>query len=287
MRVFVVQTNPQEDKTKNVAQAFSLVRIAAQQGAEIVVLPEMFSFMGADADRFQNADFLGQGVFAELADLAKTCGIYLVGGSHGERPVQGSEAQLASRKIHNTSQTFSPAGEVVATYRKVHLFNLRSRSGQSEFKEADHYLAGQPPQSTFELKGKGQVWQALTLICYDLRFPEIFRQETMLQKPPDVVFLPAAFTYRTGLAHWEVLLRARAIENHCYIVACNQTGFFAGGQKRNFGHSLVVSPWGEIKLNACEDVGTWGCEIDLQEVAAARAQIPALENRVVGIGKRN
>jgi len=289
VRVALCQLNPQDDKQANLRRAFDAVAESARRGAEVVVLPEMFSFMGADSERFVHADLLGQGVFADLATAAALHNIALIGGSTGERTlsdVQRDDIPIdapAPHLIYNTSQSFGPDGAVLNTYRKAHLFSLRNENNlvSPEFREADWCLAGEPPRSCFDLHCSGQVWRALVLICFDLRFPEIFRMPELRRTPPDIVFIPAAFTYRTGRDHWEILLRARAIENQCYIVACNQTGTFCTGSKRNYGHSMVISPWGEVLQDLGEDDQVAIIEIDLDRVRTVRAQLPALASRLI------
>jgi nitrilase len=184
-------------------------------------------------------------------------------------------------KVYNTHQSFDPDGKAIFTYRKTHLFNLKSSDGVLEFRESDSFLPGAPPERLFDVTCGARVWKALTLICYDLRFPEIFRMQHFRTAPPEVVFLPSAFTHRTGKAHWEVLVRARAIENQCYIVACNQTGYFDGGLRRNYGHSIVVSPWGEVILDMGEPEGIGMVDLSHEDVFRCRDQLPALRNRVL------
>jgi predicted amidohydrolase len=278
MKIGLVQTNPQRDLNRNLREIEASVLGASQQGAHVVVIPEMFACMGEDAERVACASRHGEGVFKRLGELAQRASVYLVGGSHGELPPDSEP----DRRIFNSHQTFAPDGSVIFTYRKVHLFNLRSRSGELEFRESAVFQPGEVPEAPFRVQVEGVNWACLTLICYDLRFPEIFRQPAWRQSPPDIFFLPAAFTKRTGQAHWEALLRARAIENQCFLVACNQTGSFCEGRKVNYGHSMVVSPWGEVLLDMGDAEGLALVDIDHQRVSAARQQIPSLDNRVVG-----
>lgn len=289
MRLALCQLNPQDDKLTNLGRAFDAIAEVARRGAEVVVLPEMFSYMGADSDRFGHSDMLGQGVFAALSAAAALHRVTLIGGSSGERPVADllrdeiPVGEPLPRRIYNTSQSFGPDGSLINIYRKTHLFSLRKESGNlsPEFREADWCLAGEPPEGCFTLSTTDELWNALVLVCFDLRFPEIFRLPALRRSPPDIVFLPAAFTYRTGKEHWEVLLRARAIENQCYIAACNQTGTFASGTKRNYGHSMVISPWGEVLLDLEDEVQNGVLDIDLDCVRKVRSQLPALESRVI------
>jgi predicted amidohydrolase len=286
MKVALLQSNPGADREANLLMAGDRVRKAAAAGAHVVVLPEMFGFMGPETNRRRLATSLAAGDFQWLASVARQCKVFLIGGSAPEIPTSGQGETFHQGKVWNTHQSFSPEGTVLYTYRKTHLFNLRSASGNTEFRESDWYNPGKVPEQGFRIESDTSVWHALTLICYDLRFPEIFRLPAFLNDPIDVVFLPAAFTYRTGQAHWEVLLRARAIENQCYVVACNQTGYFkgsaAGQAKRNFGHSMVVSPWGEVVAAAGEEEGLLFAELSLEEVSRVRTMLPALQNRRIG-----
>lgn len=274
LKVACVQTNPQTDVLANVREAAALVVQAAKQGANVVVLPEMFPYMGNENGRLASADAMGEGVFARLAELARANGVCLVGGSHAEKSnIPG--------KVFNTAVTYSPQGDVVSIYRKIHLFNLRDSDGNPLYCESDVFVSGDTV-SAFHLPVSSAPVRALTSICYDLRFPELFRDAAgrLRGEKFDILFLPAAFTHQTGQDHWEVLLRARAIENQCWMVACNQTGFHSEGRKRNFGHSCVIDPWGRVTARLGEEVGTLVAEIDLSAVQEARVRLPALADRV-------
>lgn len=273
MRIACIQTNPQEDLGANLAEVASFIAQAARGGAQVVVLPEMFTYMGNDARRLETASRIGQGVFATLAELAREHRISLIGGSHAEK-ADGSD------KVYNTAVAFGPDGRLRATYRKIHLFNLRDADGKALFCESEVFLSGRQT-CRFPLQVGGKEWEAGLAICYDLRFPELFRDPRARAgaPAPEILFLPAAFTHQTGQDHWEVLLRARAIENQCFVVACNQTGFFAGGKKRNWGHSLIVDPWGRVLASLGEEVGVLMADIDSSGLAEARSRLPALADR--------
>lgn len=273
MRIACCQLNPQENVELNFETARNFIVQAAKGGAEVVVLPEMFTYMGVEKRRLQTASRIEDGIFAKLAQLAKELGVCLLGGSH-------SELCDTSELVFNSSVTYSPSGTALNVYRKIHLFNLRDAEGNPLYCESDVFRAGDKiaPWSISE-KSSGASWKCLTAICYDLRFPELFRKFSSGPSPVDVVFLPAAFTYQTGKDHWEVLLRARAIENQCYFVACNQTGFFAEGQKRNFGHSMVVDPWGNVVSKLGEEVAILFADISKEQITAARTRLPALADR--------
>jgi nitrilase len=273
MRVACLQLNPQNNVSRNLEVVQNLVSEASNSGAQVVVLPEMFSFMGSDSERSTIASATGRDVFQALSNLALKHGVFLIGGSH-------AETSPHKDRVFNTCESYSPSGSLINRYRKIHLFNLYAEDGEKLFCESDAFEAG-TDSNAFSLQLPSEEWRALTAICYDLRFPEIFRTDDTKQNPLDVVFLPAAFTFQTGKDHWEVLLRARAIENQCYIVACNQTGFFLNGTKRNYGHSMVISPWGDIVSQSNEEVGILYADISKQEISTARKKLPAIFNRML------
>lgn len=269
MRVALIQTNPKEDVEINLREVEKYVTDASHNGASVVVLPEMFTYMGDESQRLKTANNLETGVFLKLQQLALKNNVYIVGGSHAE--------STGSQHVFNTSTTFAPNGTLLSVYRKIHLFNLKDENGHPLYCESETFLAGRDV-STWKLSDGKSEYTCLTTICYDIRFPEIYRLPNIVGSF-DIAFVPAAFTFQTGRDHWEVLLRARAIENQCFIIACNQTGHFMNGQKRNYGNSLVIDPWGKVLLNAGEDVGVYVCDIDLSDVTKARARLPALNDR--------
>jgi predicted amidohydrolase len=273
-RTACIQTNPQTDIRANLAQVKELVRRAAKEGAQVVVLPEMFTYMGAEKGRLATADLLHEGVFVELGELARECNVHLVAGSHAEKSPDPA-------KVHNTAVTFAKDGEMVSIYRKIHLFNLRDVEGKPLYCESDVFAPGEDIKG-YSLLLHAQPLRCLTAICYDLRFPEVFRDAagSLRKEKFDVIFVPAAFTHQTGQDHWEVLLRARAIENQAWVVACNQTGFHSEGRKRNYGNSMIVDPWGRVVARLGEEVGVLMADVDLDMVHDARVRLPALADRV-------
>jgi predicted amidohydrolase len=276
-KVACIQTNPQADMQANLAEVGELVARAAREGARVVVLPEMFSYMGNEKGRLATSDAMGKGVFARLSALARSAGVHLVAGSH-------AETAAAPGRVYNTAVTLAPDGNTVSVYRKIHLFNLRDSEGKPLYCESETFEQGDAI-SAYDIRLEGEdggTLRCLTAICYDLRFPEAFRDArgALRREAFDVVFLPAAFTHQTGQDHWEVLLRARAIENQCWVVACNQTGFHSEGRKRNYGNSLVVDPWGRVVARLGEEVGLLMAEIDTAAIKDARVRLPALADRV-------
>ncbi len=271
MKVTCIQTNPQEDVQENWVNAKNEIIRAKNNGSNLIVLPEMFAYMGLDRARTQCKSPLGEGFFKELQALAQKLSIHIVAGSHAE------EIPACSDKVFNTCIALDNFGDIVSIYRKQHLFNLISAEGEKLYCESDCFEAGDRPQP-YKISFQGQTWTALNLICYDIRFPEIIRT---LSQPVDVIFVTAAFTWQTGLAHWEVLLRARAIENQCYVVACNQTGLHSQGKKRNFGHSMIIDPWGQIIASLQEEVDSVSAPLLLQKIEECRNLLPALRDRKI------
>lgn len=275
MLISCIQTNPQNDLKENINNTLKLISEAAKAGAEVVVLPEMFTYMGDETLRKNTKNKLTEGVFAELQIAARELQINLVAGSHSE------EIKDNSNKVYNTCVTFNKKGENIATYRKQHLFNLKDKNGNPLYCESNSYESGNSPQG-YTMDSKEGLWNVLNIICYDLRFPEIVRHNvTKNTKPCDILFIPAAFTWQTGKDHWEILLRARAIENQCYVVACNQTGSFFNGQKKNYGNSMVVDPWGKIVARMGEECGILTTEIHKELVDDSRSRLPALADRKI------
>jgi nitrilase len=275
MFVSCIQTNPQEDIEKNTEDIFSLVELAANNGADVVVLPEMFSYMGEERFRIKARNKLNEGIFLKLKSISKSLGITLVAGSHCE------EIHDNKNKVYNTSVTLNKYGEIISHYRKLHLFNLWDKDKNPIYLESQYFEVGQKPLS-YVINTEKEIWKSLNIICYDLRFPEIIRNESGKKNQPcDVLFVLAAFTWQTGKDHWEILLRARAIENQCYVVACNQTGFFCSGKKRNYGNSMIVDPWGQVIARLNEECSIISAEIKKNFITEVREKLPALSDRKI------
>ena len=269
MQVSCVQSNPQENLEENIEFISRQLEKAKSLGSEVVVLPEVFFCMGSDEKRRTTKSTLHEGVFLEIEKKAKELGIYIVAGSHGESIPNNAE------KIFNTSVTYGPHGEKISVYRKLHLFHLKDGEGNKLYSESDVFEHGEAPKSYPILCGQ-ESWKACTIICYDLRFPEIIRNQ---KEPIDILFVPAAFIWQTGQSHWEVLLRARAIENQCYVVACNQTGFYFDNKKRNYGHSMIIDPWGNVEASLGEEVGLLTATLSKKKIEDSRSCLPALSDR--------
>jgi nitrilase len=251
----------------NLAAAAALIAQAAATGARLVALPEYFCLMGErDTDKVAVREPLGRGPIQEfLAQQAREHAIWLVGGT---LPLEAPEAD----RVYNTTLVFDPRGERVARYDKVHLF--RFARGTESYDEAVTIAPG-GSVSTFALDAAGQSLRVGLSVCYDLRFPELYRALGR----PDLILVPAAFTATTGRAHWETLLRARAIENLAYLLAPAQGGRHDNG-RATFGHSMLIDPWGEVIANRPDGPGVVVGDIDPNVIARCRASLPALTHRV-------
>jgi len=273
MKIAAVQMVSTPSVETNLAAARRLVGNAAADGAKLVVLPEYFCFMGrSDRDKLAVAEHAGEGPIQDaLAAIAREHAVWLIGGTLPLR-IDPAAAAFDADRVMNANLVFSPRGELASRYDKMHLFAYDN--GRERYDEGRTLRAGRTPVA-FDADG----WRVGLSVCYDLRFPELYRA---LARPPcDLLSVPSAFTYTTGNAHWEVLLRARAIENQCYVVAAAQGGSHENG-RRTFGHSLVVDPWGEVV--ACrrdEGEGVVIAALDRERIAEVRRQLPALEHRLV------
>jgi deaminated glutathione amidase len=252
----------------NLAKAHELLTSAAAQGAELAVLPEYFCIMGLkDTDKLAVREPFGGGPIQDfLSRSAKELGLWIVGGT---LPLASSDPSRA----RNSSLAFAPSGACVARYDKMHLF--RFSDGQQAFDETRVLEPGSEPVSFALASRDGHVYQVGMSVCYDLRFPELYRALNA-----DVLLVPSAFTYTTGQAHWEILLRARAIENQAYVVAAAQGGTHENG-RRTWGHSMVVDAWGHILGQHDEGAAVVLAEVSHDALQATRARLPALEHRIL------
>lgn len=261
-RVAAVQMVSGPELAANLEAAGRLVAAAAAAGARLVVLPENFYLIGRhEGDKVKLAEQDGAGpVQAFLADTAKRNHVWLVGGT---APIAAKDPG----RVRGACLVYDDAGRRVARYDKIHLF--RFSSGDERYDEARTLEAGATPVAIASPIGR----LALS-VCYDVRFPELYRA----LGPFDVMAVPSAFTVPTGAAHWETLLRARAIENEAYVVAPAQGGVHAGG-RRTYGHTMIVDPWGEILASQAEGEGVVLAEVDTERLREVRAALPAQENR--------
>lgn len=301
MQLVAIQMTSTEDVVENLAEvAAQLARIdftsaqAEHHGVmpTLVLLPENFALFARSERYYQHAESLGEGpVQAQLAAWAKQYQCWLVAGSF---PILSDNADKEGhRRVNTTSLAFNPQGELIQYYHKIHLFdatvtsdNAKSTANNGKdpvencedkadvasvvYRESDSFLPGNGI-ATFNANGI----KFGMAICYDLRFPELFRR--LRELGSDVILLPAAFTYTTGKAHWLPLLQARAIENQCYVLAANQVGVRKNG-KATWGHSVIVDPWGEVIDKISTDVGAVCSVINPQKLARVRADMPILQH---------
>jgi predicted amidohydrolase len=264
MRAAAVQLNSNEDKERNLASADELTRAAAADGAQLVVLPEKFNVLGTHEHYEHGAETLDGPTTTWARNVAGELGIDLVAGSIVERR-EGRD------KLSNTCVHVSPDGDIRAVYRKIHMFDVVV--GDIEYKES----ASEEPGEEIVISELGDGEPLGLTVCYDLRFPELFR--ILAIRGATVVTLPAAFTKITGQAHWEILIRARAIENQVFMVAADQVGMHPE-EKESFGGSMIVDPWGEVLARVDGDTpGYCVADLDFNRQADVRDKLPSLANR--------
>ena len=264
MRAAAVQLNSTADRERNAAAADRLTRTAAADGAELIVLPEKWSVLGSDEQMTAGAEPLDGPSIRWARETARELGVDLVAGSIAERR-EGSE------KLSNTSVHVGPDGEVRAVYRKIHMFDVVV--GGVEYRES----ATEDPGDEVVLSETADGVPLGLTVCYDLRFPELYR--ILAVRGARVIAVPAAFTKVTGAAHWEILLRARAIENQAFVVAADQVGR-SGDGKESFGGSMIVDPWGEVLARAPDEECFVAADLDLGRQDEIRSELPSLANRV-------
>jgi deaminated glutathione amidase len=271
IRIAAVQMISGPTVADNLATAAHWIAAAAGQGAQIVALPEYFPVIGgSDADRLALRERAGSGPIQDfLAAAAARHGLWLVGGS---LPLVADDPA----RLRNSCLVFAPDGRCVARYDKIHLFGFRK--GDESYDEAATIEAGPPVPVSFDVPCGTQALRVGLGICYDLRFPELFRQPDPAGNPLDLIVLPAAFTETTGRAHWEVLLRARAIENQCYVLAAAQGGTHPCGRVTH-GNSRVIDPWGDVLAGIDKGAGVVVAELDPGRLAEIRTRLPALRHR--------
>src|ERR1700733_2097547 len=269
-KVAAIQMTSSRVVAENLASAEAFLREAKDAGALIACLPENFSFIGLrDADKLQVAEPDGNGpVQAFLSETAAKLKLWILGGTIVIRTNDSS-------RVANSSLLIDADGERVARYDKIHLFDVTIPGRNEQYRESSHVLPGRDPVIADTPVGK------LGLsVCYDMRFPELYRE--LVLKGAEWLAMPAAFTVPTGRAHWETLLRARAIENLCYVVAPAQSGLHTSGRE-TYGDSLIVDYWGQVLSRLAKGTGVITADIDLASQAESRARFPALDNRQLGL----
>jgi deaminated glutathione amidase len=266
LNVAIIQMNSRDDKGVNVATALDLIDRAAATGARLVALPEVWPYLGPDDVIFDQAETIPGPISEQLAQRARRHGIYIHGGSiYEKRP--------GDPGMYNTTVVLDPTGEIIARYSKIHMYDV-VLDGVAEYQESASVTPGNEIAIT-EIDG---IAVGLT-ICYDLRFPELFR--ILALRGAQAIMLPAAFTLMTGKDHWEPLIRARAIENELYMIAPAQWGTHPPG-KWCYGRSMVVDPWGTVVSTVSDGVGIANATVEPSRVEAVRRQIPSLANRRPG-----
>ena len=269
-KVAAIQMTSSHVVAENLASAEALLREAKDAGALIACLPENFSFIGLkDADKLQVAESDGNGpVQTFLSETARKFNMWILGGTIVIRTNDPSRAA-------NSSLLIDAGGKRVARYDKIHLFDVTIPGRNEQYRESNHVLPGRDPVTADTPVGK------LGLsVCYDMRFPELYRE--LVLQGAEWLAMPAAFTVPTGLAHWETLLRARAIENLCYVVAPAQAGLHTSGRE-TYGDSLIVDYWGQVLSRLAKGTGVITADIDLESQTESRARFPALDNRQLGL----
>jgi predicted amidohydrolase len=262
MRVAAIQLNSTADKARNLEAGERLVRAAAADGAALLVLPEKWNLLGDSAALLEGAEPLDGPTISAAQSWARELGIHLVAGSIAER-VDDQE------KPFNTSTLIGPDGEIEARYRKIHMFDVDV--GGVAYRESAH----EEPGDEVVTAGLAGIEIGMT-VCYDLRFPELFR--ILALRGATAFTIPSAFTLETGRDHWEVLLRARAIENQAFVVAPNQVGD-APPHYRSYGRSMVLDPWGVVLAQAPDEECFVAAELDLEAQERVRTTLPSLANR--------
>ena len=267
--VAAIQMTSNHIVADNLAAAGELLREAKDLGADIACLPENFSFIGLrDADKLQVAEADGEGaVQSFLSDTARKLKMWILGGTI---LIRGD----SDGRVANSSLLIDASGKRVARYDKIHLFDVAIPGRDEQYRESKHVAPGRAP-----VIADTPVGRLGLSVCYDMRFPELYRE--LVLRGAEWLAMPAAFTVPTGRAHWETLLRARAIENLCYVVAPAQTGTHSSGRE-TYGDSLIVDYWGQVLSRLAKGTGVITAEIDLGKQAETRARFPALDNRRLG-----
>ncbi len=272
-----IQLCATNDLNANLATCERLVAQAATRGAQLVLLPECFAFLGEqEKDKFEIAEFLQLGhaktpgpILTSVMKMATEHQIWVIAGGIPELRPEDSELRVKTT-AYNTCAVVSPTGELVSAYRKIHLFDVDIPGGAT-LKESAATSAGSEVMSVETSLGRVGL-----SICYDLRFPELYRKLT-LEQGAEILVVPAAFTAHTGAAHWHTLLRARAIENQCWVLAAGQTGRH-NAKRHSYGHSMIIDPWGVIRAELPEGEGIAMAEIDQSFTQEKRAHLPCLQH---------
>ena len=260
-----IQMTSLPDLQKNLVQAEELIDLAVRRGAELVTLPENFSFMGEEEEKIAASEAIGQQSERFLKTMAQRFQVTILGG--------GFPVPTDGGKVYNTCLLVDPNGKELARYEKVHLFDVNVPDGIT-YRESSTVKAGEDLPPVYASPELGTLGLS---VCYDVRFPELYRH--LSQQGADVLFVPAAFTAYTGKDHWKVLLQARAIENTCYTIAPAQTGHHSG-RRQTHGHAMIIDPWGVVLADAGDEPGVAIAEINPDRLEQVRRQMPSLQHRV-------
>jgi predicted amidohydrolase len=260
-----IQMTSLPDLEKNLVEAEELIELAVRQGAELVSLPENFSFLGTEEDKIAEANEIALKSEKFLKTMAQRFQVTILGG--------GFPVPVNQEKVYNTALLIDPSGTELTRYEKVHLFDVNVPDGNT-YRESSTVMAGTDLPTVYHSDQLGSLGLS---VCYDVRFPELYRH--LAYKGADILFVPAAFTAYTGKDHWQVLLQARAIENTCYVIAPAQTGRHYA-TRRTHGHAMIIDPWGVILSDAGEKPGVAIAEINPVRLEQVRRQMPCLQHRV-------
>lgn len=267
VKVSLIQMNSQGDKSLNISRAASMIEeVYQKENPDLIVLPEYYAYLDDNPEQMhESGEAFPEGVsYDVMSGLAKKLKVTIHAGSVVER---------SGNNYYNTTIVFGPDGSEIARYRKIHLFDVDTPNGIS-YRESDSVARGEEVV-TYKV-GNATVGCA---ICYDIRFPELFR--ALRDRGADLIVLPAAFTLMTGKDHWEVLARARAIETQTYFLAVGQTGTHAGGRKACWGHSMVIDPWGHMIAQCSDGEGTTSATLNFDYAATVRANVPVANHHVL------
>ncbi|PZV11897.1 MAG: hydrolase [Leptolyngbya sp.] len=260
-----IQMTSVPDLKKNLAEAEDLIDLAVRQGAELIGLPENFSFLGEEQDKMAQAEAIAQASEKFIKTMAQRFQVTILGG--------GFPVPVGNGKVYNTALLVGASGEELARYEKVHLFDVNVPDGNT-YQESVTVLAGLRMPPVYPSKDLGNLGLS---VCYDVRFPELYRH--LSQMGAEVLFIPAAFTAYTGKDHWQILLQARAIENTCYVLAPAQTGRHYA-MRQTHGHAMIIDPWGTVLADAGDKPGVAIAAIEPSRLEQVRRQMPSLQHRV-------
>jgi len=260
-----IQMTSLSDLDKNLVEAEELIELAVRQGAELVSLPENFSFLGTEEDKIAQAQTIAQASEKFLKTMAQRFQVTILGG--------GFPVPVTQDKVYNTALLIDRNGVELTRYHKVHLFDVNLPDGNT-YQESSTVMSGTELPSVYSSEQLGNLGLS---VCYDVRFPELYRH--LAYKGADILFVPAAFTAYTGKDHWQVLIQARAIENTCYVIAPAQTGLHYA-MRQTHGHAMIVDPWGVILADASDTPGVAIAEINPARLQQVRRQMPSLQHRV-------